>query len=89
MELGNKFAPLFRVRHSDPSLYDSNIDNVTLLLNYGNYLDIYQFQPAKLFHSIDSESSIVKNIKALGVGMTPSSLVQLRAMVVRILPLLP
>lgn len=52
----------------DPSLYESVVENATLILNdEGEFIQEYHTQPGNSFHSINSESSLVKNIEALDV----------------------
>lgn len=52
----------------DPSLYESVVENATLILNdEGEFIQEYHTQPGHSFHSINSESSFVKNIEALDV----------------------
>lgn len=64
---GNQFAPLVGVEQRDPSLFDSDVENITLMLLVGPFMDELRSQPDGSFNSINSKSSIIKNIKALGV----------------------
>lgn len=67
----NQFAPLDNSDVSwfiNPSLYESVVENATLILNdEGEFIQEYHTQPGHSFHSINSESSLVKNIEALDV----------------------
>lgn len=79
------------VEQNDPSFFEYGVENATLIINEDNSFEDYRFQPDKSFHSIDSKSSIVRNIEELGVEHDTSlsnSTKRGRAMALRNLPLM-
>ncbi|KMS98172.1 hypothetical protein BVRB_4g095000 [Beta vulgaris subsp. vulgaris] len=72
---GNQFGPLVQLdeqQFGGYSIFESDVDNDTMILHDDDKIcEAFPVQHESSFHSIDSASSIVRHISALGVEQDP------------------